>query len=255
MCLVLLAWKTNPHFPLIVAANRDEFYQRPTEPVHWWGTDPDVLAGRDVTAGGTWMGVTTEGRFAAVTNYRDGVREAAARSRGELTSGFLLGRASPGDYANSVKESAGDFAGFSLLISDGQELWCVTNKPTVHVQRVQPGVHGLSNGELNEPWPKVTTGIAALSSVAERDVSLNSTDDYMNVLADRTAADPAQLPTTGVGEDFEYLLSSRFIHFDSYGTRSSSVLKISADGALAMAERRFDSNGEFAGQTDVRYPN
>nr|WP_260152313.1 NRDE family protein [Hoyosella altamirensis] len=238
-----MAWQDNPDVPLIVAANRDEFFRRPTTGVHWWGTEPDVLAGRDELSGGTWMGVTAGKRFAAVTNFRDGAPAAGTLSRGDLPKDFLLGDLSAREYCDAATARGGEFGGFSLFVSDGSELWWTSNRGDTGPSMVQPGIHGLSNALLDTPWPKVVDGKAAFAEVAATDDGSADPEDYLAVLTDTTKAPSGSLPDTGVPRLFEKLLSSRFIRMGSYGTRASTVLRIRADGSLDLTERQFSWSG------------
>ncbi len=162
MCLIVFAWKARADLPLVVAANRDEWRDRPAQPAHWWPEHPDMLAGRDLEAGGTWMGITREGRFAAVTNFRDpSERRTSARSRGGLVTEYLLGDSSPRDYLSGLAPRAGEYNGFNLILGDGATLW-YHSRSADKAREIEPGVHGLSNKLLNEPWPKVVKGRAKM---------------------------------------------------------------------------------------------
>ncbi|AEF41045.1 hypothetical protein AS9A_2598 [Hoyosella subflava DQS3-9A1] len=229
--------------PLVVAANRDEFFRRPTTGAHWWGTDPDVLAGRDELSGGTWMGVTAGQRFAAVTNFRQGTPAAGTLSRGDLPKDFLLSDLSAREYCDAVAARGSEFGGFSLFASDGSELWWISNRSDTGPSIVQPGIHGLSNALLDTPWPKVVDGKAEFAEVATADDGSADPEEYLAVLADTTKAPSRSLPSTGVPRLFEKLLSSRFIRMGSYGTRASTVLRIRADGSIELTERQFGWNG------------
>ncbi|AWK71156.1 hypothetical protein CBI38_05770 [Rhodococcus oxybenzonivorans] len=243
MCLVLFAWHTHPDLPLVVAANRDEFYARPTEPLHRW--DEGFVAGRDLLAGGTWMGISDGLRFAAVTNVRDGSPAAGALSRGRLPVDFLLSEDSAAFHADSVAATGSAYGSFNLLVADREELWWSTNRPHGRRQRVEPGIHGLSNAELDTPWPKVTEGTRAFGAALAADDGKPDADleAYFAVLAQSEPAPWESLPDTGVGPDLERALSSRFIHYGEYGTRASTVLRVRSDGTYDITERRFDPNG------------
>ncbi|PBC46479.1 hypothetical protein CJ179_25700 [Rhodococcus sp. ACS1] len=243
MCLVLFAWHTRPDLPLVVAANRDEFYARPTEPLHRW--EDGFVAGRDLLAGGTWMGISDALRFAAVTNVRDGAPATGARSRGDLPVDYLRGLLSPADHAEQVAATGAEYGSFNLLVGDAAELWWVTNRPHGRIQRVEPGVHGLSNAELDTPWPKVTGGKQAFAAALAADDGSPDTDPgaYFDVLADSDPAPWDALPDTGVAPELERALSSRFIRHGEYGTRASTLLRVRADGTYDITERRFDENG------------
>lgn len=240
MCLLLIAWKAHPTCPLIVAANRDEFYRRPTLPIHRWDDGSGIVAGRDKTSGGTWMGVTALQRFAAVTNVRSGEPEGTPpRSRGALPTEFLASTASPRDYVRAV--AGDDFAGFNLLAADADELWWVSNRTERPATAVEHGIHGLSNAELDTPWPKVNTGTAGLAELiaadsGSRDANL---DGYFDLLHSSDPAPRAELPDTGVGVRREKQLSPLFVRTLTYGTRASTVLRVRADGSFDLTERTF----------------
>lgn len=221
MCLITLAWKVHPDYPLIVAANRDEFYQRAATPAQFWEEAPLVLAGRDLQAGGTWMGVTREGRFAALTNFREPGAPAGELSRGLLVSQFLKGRDKPADYAQRVAASSERYSGFSLLVGDSQQLMVVSNRGGAPMA-LPAGVHGLSNHVVNTPWPKVErvkTGMSALVQTTSLDK-----EALIALMADATPAVDTELPKTGVSLEMERLLSSPFIQSAAYGTRVTTVL-------------------------------
>lgn len=240
MCLLLVAWKVNPEYPLVVAANRDEFYARPTEALHRWGDTDGVAAGRDVTSGGTWLGVS-EGRFAAVTNVREGPPSgtAAPRSRGLLPTEFLSGTEPPSKYADGVVAHGDRYEGFNLLACDLNELWWTSNR--FGSEMVDTGIHGLSNSALDTAWPKVTEGTAAFELLAATDGgSDDATEKYLNLLFDSTPAPAELLPHTGVGEELERVLSSRFVDFEDYGTRASTVVRMRVDGSFSVTERRYE---------------
>jgi uncharacterized protein with NRDE domain len=249
MCLILFAWRVHPRFPLVVAANRDEYHARVTAPVALWDDAPGVLAGRDLQAGGTWLGVDRRGRFAAITNVRDPARVVAdAPSRGELVADFLTGDEPAPDYAHRVAGTGERYNGFNLVVGDGVSLWWLCNRGGPPAP-VRPGVHGISNGLLDEPWPKVISGRAAVRELLERDgpdpVAL------MEILADREAPPDDHLPDTGVGMARERDLSPRFILGADYGTRSSTALSLTADGALRLLERAYDPAGRVTDERAV----
>lgn len=237
MCLIALAWQAHPDYPLIVMANRDEFYRRPTAPARFWPETPHVLAGRDLAAGGTWLGVTRSGRFAALTNYRDPAAPTGERSRGLLVSLFLQGDVSPMDYAGSVAAEGQHYGGFNLLLGDREELVIVSNRGTAPT-RLLPGVHGLSNHLLDTPWPKVVRAKAGLQA----QLAAPEADALMALLGNHEMAADAELPETGVGQAMERLLSPLFIHSPQYGTRASTVLLLGAT-RVDFTEQTFDQNG------------
>ena len=238
MCLIAFALDAHPAYRLVVAANRDELYARPTAPAAWWADAPDVLAGRDLREGGTWMGVTRAGRFAAVTNYRDpGFAQAPdAPSRGALVADFLRGSADAESYVHRLAERAAEYNGFNLLVGDDAGLFYLSNR-TDGVRRLEPGVYGLSNALLDTPWPKVLRARRAMAdalSAADGD-ALDA--PLWEALADRVIAADDALPDTGVGAERERLLSPPFIRTDVYGTRASSVLTLARDGEVRFVER------------------
>ena len=237
MCTLLLAWQVDPARPLVVAANRDEFYARPAAAAAFWQDAPQLLAGRDLQAGGTWLGVTREGRFAALTNVREpGLRAPPhAPSRGQLVADFLRGNSAPEDYLASLRPA--DYAGFNLVvgvIGDRASLWYLSNRAGP-ARRLGPGVYGVANAALDTPWPKVARGrerLAALVAGGEP-----GTRALLDLLADPTPAADAELPDTGVGLALERMLSPLFIASPAYGTCCSTALAIDRDGAVEFCER------------------
>jgi uncharacterized protein with NRDE domain len=249
MCLILFAWKRHRNFPLILAANRDEFYDRASAPAGFWDDAPDLLAGRDLRDGGTWLGITRGGRVAALTNYRDPASlKTGAPSRGLLVSDYLRGRESPGAYLDRIASDADRFNGFNLLVGDTDELFCFSNRGAR--ERLQPGIHGLSNHLLDTPWPKVTRGKRALEALLEEEKGM-SPETLFALLADRTRPPDDHLPDTGVGLAWERLLSPLFIESPAYGTRSSTVLLIDRKGNVNFIERVF--NGAADPSITVRF--
>ena len=242
MCLILLARETLPDYPLVLAANRDEYYRRPTRPAHYWEDAEGVLGGRDLKAGGSWLGVDTYGRLAAVTNYREPPRPGAgARSRGELVSDYLKGRQAAVDFLEGVIRRRHSYDAFNLLLGDADGLYFYSSLDT-RFRRLGAGVYGISNGDLDCPWPKVNRGKRAFREQLESAEGPDS-EALFALLADTTPAADADLPDTGVGLETERKLSPIFIHLDGYGTRSSTVLTVAAAGRIALAERNYDENG------------
>lgn len=249
MCLILLALDTHPDYALVLAANRDEFYERPTARAGFWEEAPWVLSGRDLRAGGTWLGIDRRGRLAAVTNYRQGQREQAApRSRGHLVSEYLSGQGDGRTHVEQVQHEAELYNGFNLIAGDVGTLFYFSNREG-RVRALNPGVYGLSNHLLDSPWPKVTagkTGLSALLGGAEQLVP-----SLFALLADRRQATDDLLPRTGVSAEWERLLSAAFIATPDYGTRSSTVVLAGRDGHLVFVERSFGPGG--APGEEVRY--
>ncbi len=235
MCLIFLAWRRHAAFPLVVAANRDEFYERPTAPAAFWDDAPGLLAGRDLAGGGTWLGVTRGGRFAALTNYRGGGGVTPdAPTRGRLVSDFLLSEVTPGDYVGSLGPGAGVYNGFNLLVGDRDELHWYSNRGG-EPRALAPGAYGISNALLDTPWPKLVQGKKRFETLLEpRDVD---PDEMFDLLSDRRTAGEESLPDTGIGYERERALSPIFISTGDYGTRSSTVLLIGADGNVEFHER------------------
>lgn len=251
MCIILLAHQSNLEYPLVLAANRDEFYERPTLRAHYWTDAPETLAGRDLLRGGTWLGVTKAGRIAAVTNYREpGAKlEEGAPSRGFLVSSFLAGNALPDQYLLELSMDASPYSGFNLIVGTHAQLYYFSNRGG-EPKEIGTGVHGLSNHLLNTPWPKVLRGQKALAELVEGDRQF-SIEDIFKVLADDARAVDEALPETGVGLELERMLSPVFISSPVYGTRSSTVLLINRDQEVIFVERTF--NLASGGYEDVRY--
>ena len=246
MCLVLLARDAHPDYRLIIAANRDEFYDRPTAPAARWPDAPAVLGGRDLQAGGTWLGIDRSGRFAAVTNYRQGRREAAApRSRGLLVSEFLLNTGDPRRYVERVAAEADLYNGFNLLAGDAGELLYFSNRGGPP-RALEPGIYGLSNHLLDTPWPKVTATKGALEELLTRDPA-ELIPRLFDLLSDQGQAEDHLLPRTGVSLEWERLLSAAFIVSKGYGTRSSTVILVGPDGRIVFEERTFFAGGKPGG--------
>jgi len=247
MCLIVFAWRPGHAQPLIVAANRDEFYARPTLPLAQWPESPQVYAGRDLEAGGTWLGVGTHGRFAALTNIRDPHRPPGRKSRGELVARFLTGKLPIDDYLSEVVARSPEYGGFNLLVGNAHELWHFNARETEAVM-LPPGVYGLSNAGLDTPWPKLLKARAALSAVLDNP----QPQALLDLLSDSQQAPFADLPDTGVGLATETLLSSVFIASQSYGTRASTALIVQADGARHLVERSFGPYGGHLGEVEIR---
>ena len=237
MCLVLFAWQQHPQYKLVAAANRDEFYARPSAPAQFWQDAPHILAGRDLEQSGTWLGVTRSGRFAAITNVRDPTAKQGARSRGHLVRDFLNSDQTPNGFIAQIQNCISNYSSFNLLLSDGSALhYCNSNGDNI---ALPPCIYGLSNAALDTPWPKVSTGKQALADTLS-DVQHES---LFCLLADRTIADDKQLPATGIPQWLEQKLSASFIHFDSYGTRCSTLVLQTHDGHIDFLERQFDEQG------------
>ncbi len=242
MCLILFAWQQHADYPLVVIANRDEYYKRPSRDAHWW-QDADIFAGRDLEAGGTWLGVNRRGRFAAVTNVREpGAMKPGKRSRGELPQGYLAGSGDAEAYLQRLAPHDREYAGFNLLLGDARALWFYSNREH-RLRRIEPGVYGVSNGRFDEPWPKLVSGREEL---AEQIAAGIDHEQLLEILTDHRVAEDHELPDTGVGLEFERLLSSRFIRSPGYGTRACSVVSFSRSGQIEFSEQNF-TDADHAG--------
>jgi uncharacterized protein with NRDE domain len=245
MCLIVVGIGLRPDVPLMLAANRDEFFARPTQAADFWPDADHVLAGRDLEQGGTWLGLTRGGRLAALTNYREGARpRTGTRSRGWLVRDFLMSDAEPGPYLGRVQDTAHRFDGFNLLLGGREGLHYYSNRGGDPMP-LSPGVHGLSNHLLDSPWPKVERAKARMADLA--DAPGDALDERLfELLADDRRAPDDELPQTGVSLEWERVLSSAFIRTDAYGTRSSTVILIGADGHMLFEERSFTQDGTQA---------
>lgn len=246
MCLIVFAWRPGHALPLVVAANRDEFYARPTQALAAWEDAPGVHAGRDLEAGGSWLGVGRDGRFAALTNIRDPGQAPGPRSRGELVAAYLQGELGVQAYLDQVASRSSQYSGFNLLVGDGRQLGYL------HAREGRPrllaaGVYGLSNAGLDTPWPKLLKARAGLERVLETP----EPEQLLALLADPAPAADSELPDTGVGLATERLLSSVFIASQTYGTRASTVLVVNKDGRRRMIERSFGPFGGHLGEVEI----
>lgn len=250
MCLILVAWRCHREFPLVVAANRDEFFRRPTASAAFWHDDPAILAGRDLQAGGTWMGVTRGGRFAALTNFRDpATHRDEARSRGHLVEEFLRGHQSVPDYLEAVARRSEEYNGFNLLVADGDTLAWHSNV-SGETRHLAPGIYGVSNHLLDTPWPKVD---AAKSALAEALAALPDDQALLHLLRDDAMHPDEALPRTGVSLEWERLLSAAFVRSPDYGTRSSTILIQAADGTTTYDEQTWLEGARPGPRVRYRY--
>jgi uncharacterized protein with NRDE domain len=235
MCLILFAYRQHADYPLIVIANRDEYYARPTRDAHWWD-DADVFAGRDLEANGTWLGVNRQGRLAAVTNVREpGGMNPGNKSRGDLTRNFLSGTAPPDEYLRQLAPRDQDYHGFNLLLGDLQGLWFYSNRDH-GIRSIEAGIYGISNGNFDEPWPKLSSGKTELEAMLSGNIDESG---LMEILTDHQVAQDHELPSTGVARDIERMLSSRFIRSPEYGTRACSVVTIDASNRVRFSEQNY----------------
>lgn len=243
MCLIVFANNCHPDYRLILGANRDEYRDRPTEPAGFWFDAPHILAGRDQQAGGTWLGVTTDGKLAAITNYRDPRQQVSdPPSRGKLVSGFLLNhQLTPAEFQRTLNRDGKVFDGFNLLYGTVDELHYFTNRGGSS-DPVTPGIHGLSNHLLDTRWPKVTVARSRLETLLQQ--KQVDPEQIFAALSDPAPFADGLLPDTGIGPERERLLSPIFITDEGYGTRSTTVLLIDREGRVTFIERTFDHSGE-----------
>jgi uncharacterized protein with NRDE domain len=250
MCLVLIAWRGHVKYPCVVAANRDELHSRPAAPAHWWPSRPRILAGQDLSAGGTWLGMTPTGRFAALTNYRDPEqRRPGTPSRGTLVTSFLMSSDSIERSLEHFGTAGPSYNGFSLLFSDGERL-AIYESARGSGRILGPGIYGLSNHLLDTPWPKVQTAKSRLTTAL---ADLDTTDAVLALLRDEAPAPDDQLPRTGVSLEWERLLSSAFVRAPDYGTRCSTVLRIDASRRACFDEWTWDAAGAPTGAVSLQF--
>lgn len=250
MCLIAVAWQVHPRWRLLLAGNRDEQHARPSAPLACWDELP-IVAGRDLKAGGTWLGVTDGGRVGVVTNVRDPHDPQLGRSRGLLVSDFLAGDDDAATHARALAAHAADYRPFNLLTFDARAGYYLGNRPAACMQAVTPGVHALSNAAFDTPWPKT----CALVACVEHWIAADGEDfaPLFDALADERLAPDAALPDTGVGIELERRLSPAFIRATEYGTRASTVVAIDRAGAGIIVERRFGPDGVPSGETTLRF--
>lgn len=238
MCLIVFAWQVIPGTPLIAAANRDEFYNRPAAPAAWWEDHPQIYAGRDLQGGGTWLGVTRDGRFAALTNIRaPSEKRSDAPSRGALVANYLAGHATALEYVDEIAVNADNFNGFNLLVGDCNQLvWFSNGKKDDprNGRPLAPGIYGLSNDLLDSPWPKVVRTKAQFASLLCQGAPEEA---FFEMLTDTTRASDCRLPKTGVGMEMERLLSAVCIESPTYGTRASTVVQLHDNNVVVLNER------------------
>lgn len=239
MCLIVIGWRASAAFPLLVAANRDEYHHRASTVAARWPDAPEVIGGRDLEAGGTWLGIRENGRFAAVTNVREPGMAKGVRSRGELPRNFLLGSDSAEDYAKQIDYAA--YSGFNLLLADGEKLIYCSNRD-MPPRELKPGIYGLSNHRLDSPWPKL---LRAREDFSRAMNTLPDEAAFFNLLANQEIVSDDQLPDTGVPLEWERLLSAVFVKSPTYGTRASTLLMQRANGEIRLHERSFGPDGQL----------
>ena len=253
MCLLVVAWLSHPRYRLVVAGNRDEFHDRPSAPLGWWSDVPGVLAGRDLRASGTWLGVARSDRFGIVTNFRNVEAPAAAESpsRGQLVPRFLREDRGPGVFLDELHANADRFAGFNLLLGDSSSLHYYSNATGQLPRALPPGIYGLSNHQLDEPWPKLVRTRQRFAAQLLRDDP--APEALFDVLADRAPAADDPGPATDLPADLERALSAPFVRHPRYGTRCSTLAFVEHDGRTRVHERRFDAAGAQTGSSRFEF--
>jgi len=255
MCLLVLAWQAHPRYRLIVAANRDEFHERPTAPLSRWPAPDNILAGRDLRANGTWLGLDQRRHFGVITNFRELQRPRPdAPSRGGLIPRFLREKTGAQSFLTQLESQAAEYSGFNLLLTDRDSLWYASNRAPGFARALSPGVYGLSNEFLDTPWPK----LRRVRKEFERwlsDPANGSPEGLFELLDDRTRANTdEELPQTGLEAEWERVLSAPFVLHPDYGTRCSTVLLLEPSGTAYLAERRFSPDGRQTGETVFELP-
>lgn len=249
MCLIALSFRQHPDYPLILAANRDEFHARPTKEAHWWPDKPDIVGGRDLQAGGTWLALHRDGRFATVTNFRDAEPPRAGhRSRGHLVTGFLESKLSPADYLDTVDEQ--NYAGFNLIVGTRDDIAYLSNREEGK-RHLESGTFGLSNALLDGPWHKVESRKEKLSSM----VASGHVDEtgLMRLMNDRGKARVAEVETGRLDFDTAHAITAPFIVMPDYGTRCTSIVLVDNEGNWRFTERRFDPTGQKTGESKFSF--
>ncbi len=255
MCLLVLGWQVHPRYRLVVAANRDEFHERPTAAMGKWAPpDDDIIAGRDLRAGGTWLAMDRARRFGVITNFRELQRPSPdAPSRGGLIPSYLRNPAGAGEYLRQLQPVAREYSGFNLLLMDDTSLWYASNRSEQFARPLSPGIYGLSNQYLDTPWPKLLRVRRRFDALVMQSGEI-SKSELLSILADPTQAGTNEaLPDTGLSPEWEQLLSSPFVRNDEYGTRCSSLVLLEYSGALSLQERRFDSLGSPTSDTELTF--
>jgi uncharacterized protein with NRDE domain len=237
MCLLLIANKVHPKYKLIIAANRDEEFSRPADKASFWNDYPNVLGGRDLKEGGTWLGISKEGRFAAVTNFRDLSKKESAPSRGLLTKNFLISDLSPVEYFEQIQKSAGDYNGFNLVFGILNDVYFFSNM-NGGIVKLDKGVYGLSNCLLDTPWPKVEKGKDILRKILN--IEPLRSESIFSLLADKKPAEDNLLPDTGVGLELERILSPIFVKTEGYGTRCSTLVLLNNHNEVNFIEKTYN---------------
>lgn len=252
MCLLTIAWHAHATHALVLAANRDEFHARAAAPMDWWADMP-MLAGRDLQAGGTWLGLGTAGRFGVITNFRELTRPRRnAPSRGQLIPQFLASGDSAEHFLAQLESDAMGYAGFNLLLSDGDRLWYASNRADEFARPLPPGVYGLSNHFLDTPWPKLQRVRQRMTELLDAADAEGLRHALLGALEDRERSALHDLPATGLSDEWEHVLSSPFVLHPDYGTRCATVVVAGARGSGTVLERRYDATGRAFGESEFR---
>lgn len=259
MCTIAFSYKQHPEFPLILAANRDEFYARPTRGMHWWEDQKFIFGGRDLKEGGSWMGMNKNGRFATLTNYRVFPLKENTPSRGDLVRNFIDGDHSPAQYFEILQQTGADYNGFNLIFGNSNQLYYISNmhsainqgkkipegtllKQEPELGELRPGVYALSNALLQSPWPKAELLKESLTEYFNQPEKFFNKTDLFEILQRKSTFPDNQLPNTGIGIDRERPLSALFIEMPGYGTRSSWYLSVNKDSFAQMGERNYKTD-------------
>ncbi|WP_100402657.1 NRDE family protein [Bacillus sp. FJAT-42315] len=251
MCLINFQFQQHPNYKLIVAANRDEFFARPTKRAHFWEDEPQILAGRDLEKMGTWLGVTTSGRFAALTNFRDPTESTEGKwSRGDIVRSFLSGQMEAELFLQRLSEEKAYYPSFNVIVGTADLLWYYNNRQD-EITKMVPGIHSLSNAFLNTPWPKTERGKQSLQSCVHNKIVADANCLFASLQSEEQMADE-ELPQTGVSLQWERLLSSMFINSEQYGTRSSTVLTIDRNDRVQFIERTY-TNGRWTAEEQFHF--
>jgi uncharacterized protein with NRDE domain len=256
MCLLVLAWRCHPLYRAVVAANRDEYHARPAAPLAPWPDLAGVAGGRDLQANGAWFAADIRGRFGIVTNFREfGRPRRSAPSRGGLIPAYLGGREGPGETLRTLETDAPGYAGFNLLLADGDSLWYASNRADQFARELPPGIYGLSNEFLDTPWPKlvrVRDRFTELLASPQAASAGSLGEGLLDLLSDRETAPPDSLPPSELPPEWARKLSAPFVLDPGYGTRCSTILTLGHRGDMRLVERRFDADGRMCGQSEHR---
>ncbi len=251
MCLIFLSFNQHPEYPLIIAANRDEFFDRPAAPMRFWPDYPHILAGKDLTGGGTWLGVTRNGYFALLTNYRDGAgNKPNAPSRGKLVLDYLTGEFAPAGYLQALHSSSAQYNGYNIILGTLDDPWYYANQ-SHKIYQLGTGLYGLSNALLDDKWPKVVRGKEKFKEIINRDSFRVA--ELLDFMHDKTLAADELLPDTGIGYEKEKLLSSMFIEMPEYGTRNTTVLLKSKANTVQVTERTYHHDGGTISEVNFNF--